>query len=514
MEGAPVRFWFPAPPRPRPLALLALLAAAFALASLADAPRSEADPLDLGEENSWLRIQNIGRHAANIEVQFFDLDGDLVGADRCPRRGECEALAPGSGWSFFQQGYDPLDVGYRGSAVVAVDQPFVALLARDVFQDGLFRIGGDALSLAPGSATHFAPVVQRTAEYVSRISVENTSDTLEACFQIVYYDEGATRPTAIDPPGPTEGCPRGGELVPPRGTLLRDEHSLPVPEGFDGSAVVQGLTTESGVPAQDQLPAMMVDTREREGPGLSTYRGIDYTEMSRDVVLPVVDRNASEGQTTWTTRFRIFNSIPPVPNELQLLFAGQNADGDEIEIEHEVTLLSALTCDQHVDGIGGCLPEDIALPDTFFGTVRIRAEYPIAVVAQRLSAGGALADYRGFTAAEAAREIVLPVLNKNFGPWGGYDGWNSWFRVVAFDGSRARVNVLYFSSHFPTGRLSPGATVHHFRTLRQWEDATLPDGWVGGAVVIADRPIIVIANLESDVFQGDPVMLYNGIAVQ
>ena len=32
--------------------------------------------------------------------------------------------------------------------------------------------------------------------------------------------------------------------------------------------------------------------------------------------------------------------------------------------------------------------------------------------------------------------------------------------------------------------------------------------------MIADRPIVVIANLESDVFQGDPVMLYNGIAAR
>ncbi len=514
VKGAFMRLRFPTPRRLRPLALLALLVAAFALASLADAPRSEADPLDLGEENSWLRVQNIGGRAASVEVEFFDLSGESVATDRCPRAGGCGALEPGYGWSFFQQEYGPLDEGYRGSAVVTVDQPFVALLARDVFENGLFRIAGDALRLGSGTSTHFAPIVQRNADYVSRISVENTSATREGCFQIVYYDEGATRPTAIDPPGPTEGCPRGGALVPPRGTLLRDEHNLPVPEGFDGSAVVQGLRTGSGVAAQDQLPSVVVDTREREGPGLAMYRGIDYAEMSRDVVLPLVDRNASEGQTTWTTRFRVVNSIPPVSNELQILFIGRNADGDEIEIEHEVKVVSVLTCDQRLDGAGGCLPDGVSLPETFYGSVRIRAEHPVAIVAQRRSAGGALADYRGFTAAEAAREVVLPVLNKNFGPWGGFQGWNSWFRVLAFDGSRARINVLYFSKHFPTGRITPTITVDHHRTLRQWEDAGLPDGWVGGAVVIADRPIVVIANLESDVFQGDPVMLYNGVAAR
>ena len=503
-----------APRQLRPFAFLTLLAAAFALASLADAPRSEADPLDLGEENSWVRVQNLGLGDASIEVEFFDLAGDLVATDRCPRVDGCAALAPGSGWSFFQQGYAPLAEGYRGSAVVTVDQPFVALLARDVFQDGYFRIAGDALSLTTGTSTHFAPLVQRTAEYVSRISVENTSATREGCFQIVYYAEGVSRPVAIDPPGPTEGCPRGGALVPPRGTLLRNEHNLPVAEGFDGTAVVQGLMTGSGVAAQDQRLSVIVDTRERNGPGLAMYRGIDYAEMSRDVVLPLVDRNASEGQTTWTTRFRVANSIPPVSNELQILFAGHNGDGDEIEIEHTISVVSSLTCDQRLDGAGSCLPDGVVLPETFYGSVRIRAEYPIAVVAQRLSAGGALADYRGFTAFEAAREVVLPVLNKNFGPWGGFQGWNSWFRVVAFDGSRARVTIVYFSRHFPTGRFSGTFTVDHYHTLRQWEDPDLPDGWVGGAIVIADRPVVVIANLESDVFLGDPVMLYNGVAIQ
>jgi hypothetical protein len=51
-------------------------------------------------------------------------------------------------------------------------------------------------------------------------------------------------------------------------------------------------------------------------------------------------------------------------------------------------------------------------------------------------------------------------------------------------------------------------------TYRQNADTRLPDGWVGSAVVVADRPVVVVANLESDVFTGDPVMLYNGIPVK
>ena len=504
----------PLPARaPRLIALAAFAAAALALAALDAAPRSEAQPLDLGEENSWLRVQNVGGRAATVGIDFYDLGGGVVGSDGCPLADGCRALAPGFGWSFFQQGYPPLGDGYRGSAYVTVDQPFVALLARDVFRDGLFRIAGDTLRLSVGSPAQYAPIVQRSPEYVSRLSIKNTSDEHPACFEIVYFSEGVPGAAAVDPPAPTPGCPRGGELVPPRGTLLRDERSLPVPEGFDGAAFVRSLPTASGVRPEAQQPSLVVDTREREGPGLAMYRAFDASELSRELVLPLVDRNASEGQTTWTTRFRILNRSLGAPNEVELLYAGHDAAGDEIEIEHRVVVRSVLTCDQRLGGAAGCLPAGVALPDPFFGSVRVHAAEPVSIVAQRISADGALADYRGFTAEEAAREVVLPVLNKNFGPWGGYRGWNSWVRLLAFDGGDARVRAIYYSSHFPNGLVSPLLRADGPLTLRQWENHHLPDGWVGSAIIVADRPVVALANLESDVFEGDPAMIYNGVSV-
>ena len=504
----------PLPARaPRRIALAVIALVALALAALDAAPRGEAQPLDLGDENSWLRVQNVGGRAAEVAIDFYDLGGDMVGSDGCPLAG-CPALSPGFGWSFFQQGHQPLDDGYRGSAYVTVDQPFVALLARDVFRDGLFRIAGDTLRLSVGSDAQYAPIVQRSPEYVSRLSIENTSDEHAACFEILYYSEGVRGAAAIDPPAPTPGCPRGGELVPPRGTLLRDERSLPVPEGFDGAAFVRSLPTASGVRPSAQQPSLVVDTREREGPGLAMYRAFDASELSRELVLPLVDRNASEGQTTWTTRFRILNRNLAAPNEVQLLYVGRDGRGDEIEIEHTAVVHPVLTCDQRRGGAAGCLPDGVALPDPFFGSVRIHATEPVAIVAQRVSGDGALADYRGFTAEEAASDVMLPVLNKNFGPWGGHSGWNSWVRLLAFDGGEVRVRAIYFSRDFPNGLVSPLLRADGPLTLRQWENANLPDGWVGSAYIWADRPVVALANLESDVFAGDPAMIYNGVGVR
>ena len=141
----------------------------------------------------------------------------------------------------------------------------------------------------------------------------------------------------------------------------------------------------------------------------------------------------------------------------------------------------------------------------------MQAIEPIGVVAQRISPDGQFADYRGFTADEASRQVVLPVLNKNYGPWGETRGWNSWFRVLTFDGSIAHVRVVYYSKRFPSGLLSPPVIVERERTFRQWDEPNLPDGWVGSAIIVSDQPVVVVANLESDVFSGDGVMMYNGV---
>ncbi len=500
----------------RGFALIPLLALGL-VALLWGGERLRAQSVSLPVENSWIRIQNVGTKPATIQLDFYEDDGTRVTTDGCPQPDGCVALQPGFGWSFFQQSLDELEPGYQGSAFVTSDQPFVAMLARDAFlSNGEFEIGGDSLRLGAAGGDLYLPVVQNTGDYVSRIAIENGAESGAACVGIEYYESGSLSPVTIDPVTPSVGCSSGGSLLGARSTLFRDEESLPVPFGFDGAAVVRTYATDDGVAAASQPISAMVDTRARVGAGLASHRGFGSDELSNVVVLPLVDRDASEGQSTWSTRFRMLSGTPGVPTEVTLLFDGENAAGDEIEVEHTVTVLGTLTCDQRFSGASGCLPSGEALPSPFFGTVRMESVEPIAVVAQRVSPGGALADYRGFTAEEASRQVVLPVVNKNFGPWGDRLGWNSWFRVLSFDGSTAHVTVVYYSKQFPNGLFPTSGTtrVPGQRTFRQWEVSGLPDGWVGSAVVVADRPVVVIANLESDVFEGDPVMLYNGVSLE
>lgn len=508
---------------PRPLhsmttrraAAALLLVAALGVAVLAP-DRGVAQQARLAEENSWLRVQNVGTKPVTLDLTFYNANGSQAAKDGCPKVGVCDAISPGSGRSFFQQTLEALPKGYRGSGYLVGDQPFVAILARDLIRpDGTLQIGGDSLRLGSGTDRHYLPWVTNTASLVSRITVENTSKDTPACVQILYYAVGSGTPSAIDPGGGTSNCPNGGEFLAPRASMVRDETSMAAPFGFDGAAIVRAQPTSGGVAASIQQLSVAVDTRERSRAGLSTYRALSQDEASRVVLLPMVDRATVEDGTSYTTRFRIFSATPGAPNEVTLRFEGRDDAGAQVSIESKVTVFGSMTCDQSQPTTLGCLPVDRALPSSFTGSVRIQAVEPITVVVQRVSSAGSLADYRGFTPSEASRQVVLPVVNKNYGPFGGRSGWNSSFRVASFDGSTTYAYIVYYSKQFPRGLFpdSP-APVEGSRTFRPLDERKLPDNWVGSVVIVSDRPIVVVADLKSDVFEGDPEMLYNGVSLE
>ncbi len=500
---------------PRRAAAMLLVALAFAAAVLSP-DRGVAQQARLAEENSWLRVQNVGTQPATLDLTFYNPNGTQVAKDGCPKAGVCDAISPGSGRSFFQQTLDALPKGYRGSGYLVGDQPFVAMLARDLIRsDGTLQLGGDTLRLGSGTDRHYLPWVANNASLVSRIAIENTSKDTGACVQVVYYAVGGLTPSATDPSGSNSNCPSGGEYLAPRASMLRDETSMAAPFGFDGSALVRTQPTSGGAAAAIQQLSVSVDTRDRVRAGLSTYRGLSQDETSRVVLLPMIDRATVEAGASYTTRFRIFSATPGAPNEVTLRFEGSDSAGAQVSIESKMTVFGSLTCDQSQPTTLGCLPADRALPASFAGSVRIQSVEPITVVVQRLSSAGSLADYRGFTPAEASRQVVLPVMNKNYGPFGGRSGWNSSFRVASFDGSTTYAYIVYYSKQFPRG-LFPDSPVpvEGSRTFRLQDERKLPDDWVGSVVIVSDRPVVVVANLRSDVFEGDPEMLYNGVSLE
>jgi hypothetical protein len=233
------------------------------------------------------------------------------------------------------------------------------------------------------------------------------------------------------------------------------------------------------------------------------------------VILPLVDREVGP-YNAWSTRFFIANKDPNRPAVINLEFRGYDVDSatpDALIVKtNTFTIKGSRICFQNHDDETNCLAAGDALPVSFVGTARLTSSEPIAVIVDRDTwLNESFTDYRGIRPEDAAGRVLLPVLNKNYGPVNGVGvGWNSWFRVMVADGGTANVTVTYYGLDLAGGSTSYTVAVDREFTVFQANE-NLPDGFAGTAIVSADRPIVAIANIYTDSFQGDPDVLYNGV---
>lgn len=512
-----------------PLAILAIAALASAgappihIESASASTSTTEATYTFGVENSWIRVQNVGNANATVTVTYYDEHGTQVGQDVCPSA-TCPPLGPGEGWTFFQADNPNLPPGYKGSAVVESDQPIVALEAKDIRRNGYFMINGNTTTTAVGSSTMFLPLIANRDgaqnDSMGRFAVQNLSNTVTACVGLTYLSNYTDGEIAWDPykPGtknvaPLPGCPNGGMPLAPHATLFRDPNTFGVPTNYTGSVRIQTYTNADGVTADKQLLTATADYWNTLYPLFSSYRAFDIKEMSTTVLLPLVDREVGP-LNGYSTRFEIENEDPTQPAQVTIRFEGFDLDHNSAFVakQNTITVNGARLCFQNRDDYANCLAPGDALPHNFVGTARITSTRPIAVVVTRSNQfGDQLTDYRGFRPEDASTRVILPVLNKNYGPYGNAHGWNSWFRVLVADGGEANVRIRYVGLDLPGGEQS--YTVHAFRefTVFQYQEPMLPDGFAGTAILESDRPIVAVADIYTDVFQGGTDLLYNGV---
>jgi hypothetical protein len=489
-----------------------------------DSRPAPAAPLTytFGVENSWIRVQNVGAISANVNVVFYDEQGREVGHDACPSA-TCPALPPGGGWTFFQGQQPQLPRGYRGSAVVESDQPVVALVAKDVWRDGRFAIGGDTTTTTNGGPTIYLPLTANAdgpgRDWNGRFAVQNLGATV-ACVTITYLSNYADAAIHYDPyrpgtrnPPRQQGCPEGGRPIAVGGTLFRGPGDMGVPQAFTGSVRIQTHENAQGDAATAQTITASAESYNSNTKHFASYRAVDERELSRTALLPLVDREVGPSNG-WSTHFQIVNRDPAQPARVTLQFEGFDVEGGMrfISTSNTFTVNAARMCFQDRDDFANCLAPNDRLPRSFVGTARLTSSQPIAVIVNR----GAYYDdtftnYRAFRPEDGAARVLLPVLNKNYGPANGRAGWNSWFRVLVADGGGANVCIRYVGFDLPGGEQRYCRAVNREFTVFQFNEPMLPNGFAGTAVLEADRPIVALANIYTDVFIGDTNVLYNGI---
>jgi len=475
-----------------------------------------------GRENSWIRVQNIGTAPANVTVSYYNEAGQRIASDSCPGA-RCPSMGPGQGWTFFQGQHPGLPAGYQGSAVVEADQPIAALQAKDVVRGNAFMIDGSTTSVAAGSHKMYLPLIANRdgpqRDSMGRFVIQNMgADT--ACVTITYLSNYTDGEVHWDPykPGTKNapkqaGCPNGGRPIAPNGSLFRDPDTFGVPAGFTGSVRIDTHKTGEGVETNKQVLVATADYWNTLYNLYSSYRALDEKEMSTTVNLPLVDREVGPFNG-FSTRFQIVNKDPSKPAQVTVRFEGFDlANGNAYVVkQHTMTVRGARLCFQDRDDFANCLAPGDRLPFNFVGTARLTSTQPIGVIVTRSTRfGETFTNYRGFSPQEASTRVLLPVLNKNYGPVAGRAGWNSWFRVLVADGGTANVRIRYFGLDLPGGERSYTVTANREFTVFQFNEGFLPNGFAGTAILESDRPIVALGNIYTDVFAGDTDLLYNGI---
>ncbi len=477
---------------------------------------------NFGAENTWVRVQNIGAGDANIIVSYYSETGALLAQDGCPSA-TCPPIGPGQGWTFFTETHPGLPAGYKGSAVVESDQPIVALYAKDVRRNGAFLIDGNTTTILAGSSKMYLPLIANRdgaqGDWNGRFAVQNLSDTT-ACVTLTYLSNYTDGEIAWDPYKPgakgvakQSGCPNGGRPIAPKGTLFRDPDTFGVPAGFTGSVRIETHKNAQNVAAEKQVLTAAADTYNTLYNPFSSYRAIDDKEMSTTVLLPLVDREVGP-LNAFSTRFQIENKDPSKPAQVTIRFEGfdLNAGGAFVAKQNTLTVRGARLCFQDRDDYANCLLAGDRLPPNFVGTARITSTQPIGVIVSRSTKyADTFTNYRGLRPEDGANRVLLPVLNKNYGPYAGHRGWDSWFRVLVADGGTANVCIKYKGLDLPGGEQAYCVFVSRETTVFQYLEAFLPNGFAGTAILESDRPIVALANIYTDVFTGDTDLLYNGV---
>lgn len=245
-----------------------------------------------------------------------------------------------------------------------------------------------------------------------------------------------------------------------------------LPSGFQGSVVI----------SSDQEVAVFSSATDYFG-----YKGQAgceaVMEPSNDVLLPLIMRHYSAG---WYTRFAVQNTSASGDAHVTIrYYADQMMGGvpvgtpvftETATIPHYASHLfdqSALT--------------DAQLPWGFKGSVTITSTQPVvAEVLQWQSGNSRLQSYNGMPPSAAAQRFYVPLNMKNYSA-----NWYTYIQVQNVDVSAAaHITITYNTTPTPIVFTD---TVQTSQTYYASLVPELPNGWLGSAVVEADRNILVIS---------------------
>ena len=204
---------------------------------------------------------------------------------------------------------------------------------------------------------------------------------------------------------------------------------------------------------------------------------------------------------TWVSSFQVMNLGDQKANVSVVYYKEDGSVAGNATYDYQVEPKSSVNIYQ---------PNVPNLPGGFKGSAVISADQPIAAIGseQVTYADNRIghSQYSGVGAAELGKKFYLPNINKRFGG----SQWSSRITIQNATTSNAAGTVTYYSAdgtlaNTQSVNLQPRGSV----TLVQLDNASLPNGWLGSAVVDMDQDVAVVA----DVMSADGrVETYNGFS--
>lgn len=351
-----------------------------------------------------------------------------------------------------------LPAEWAGGLSLTSDQPVVAVARPHVGAEVMTYNG-----FGNGSTTMYVPMLFKNAfggDYKAALYLQNVSDSSSANVSISYYDStGALT------------CTVTGETLTP---LASKGYWLPtigcLPSGWVGGAVV----------TSDQ-PVVAVG-RPHIGSQVTTYAGFGSGSLS--MYAPMLFKNAFGGN--YNAALYIQNADPALSATVAIDFYDSNG-----------SLACALTGETiaPLATKGYWTPGVSCLPVGWVGGAVITSDRPIVAVA-RPHISSQVTTYTGFSAGSPS--LRAPMLFKNAFAGGRY---NAALYIQNTDPSLSATVAIYF--YDSNGSLTcslTGETIAALATQGYWTPAIacLPPGWVGGAVITANRNVVAVGRPHVD----------------
>ncbi|MGE5376034.1 MAG: fibronectin type III domain-containing protein, partial [Bacteroidota bacterium] len=343
------------------------------------------------------------------------------------------------------------------------------------------QIGAEIASydgFASGSLTSYVPMLFKNAygSYNSALYVQNVNSGSAATITINYYDtNGVLNCTKTDS---ISALSSKGYWIP---TETCDSGSLP--NGWIGAAIVTS-----------SQPIVTVG-RPQIGTEIMTYDG--FASGGTTSYIPMLFKGAYGG--TYNSAFYIQNVSTSTQATITMKYYDTNGNlnctkADTIQPRASKGYwVPTETCDTG------------SIPPGWIGGVIVTSSQPIVSVG-RPHIGTQVTTYNGFTTGNPSSYV--PMLFKN--AYGG--SYNAAFYLQNTTSSSATVTIKYYSSTgsldcTKTDTIAPLASVGYWLPSATCDSGSLPVGWVGGAVVTSNQPIVGVGRPHI----GTQVTTYNGL---